>query len=66
MLIAFIGEQTQEQENQITILKGCRLLETIGDHQVTKEDLTNLKSSGIEHLRVPIGYWMLGEPYLKV
>jgi len=31
---------------------------------VTKEDFVNLKSAGIEHLRVPIGYWMLGGSFI--
>jgi aryl-phospho-beta-D-glucosidase BglC (GH1 family) len=33
--------------------------------QVTRKELEDLKSAGITHLRVPIGYWILGEPYLK-
>ena len=42
-----------------------KLLEKHWDTWLTKKDLENLKSAGIEHLRVPIGYWMLGEPFVK-
>jgi hypothetical protein len=41
------------------------LLETHWDTWVTRKELEDLKSAGITHLRVPIGYWILGEPYLK-
>lgn len=34
--------------------------------QLTRKELEDLKSAGIEHLRIPIGYWILGEEWLEV
>lgn len=45
--------------------KAKDLLEKHWDSWVTKKDLQDLKDAGIEHLRIPIGYWILGEEFLK-
>jgi glucan 1,3-beta-glucosidase len=45
--------------------KAKELLEKHWDTWVTKADLQTLKRSGIEHLRVPVGYWIMGDEYLK-
>lgn len=32
---------------------------------MTKDDLKTLKDAGVEHLRVPVGYWLMGQEYIK-
>lgn len=31
---------------------------------MTKADLQTLKDAGVTHLRIPIGYWILGDEWL--
>ena len=41
------------------------LLEAHWDTWVTKDDFKRLSEAGIKHLRIPIGWWILGEEWLK-
>ena len=63
MLVAFIGEQDQDQENQITILKGCRLLETIGDIPMTKERILRAIETLNQETRSKLGLWRQVKAY---
>lgn len=45
--------------------KAKALLEKHWDTWVTKDDLKTLKDAGIQHLRVPVGYWLMGDEYIK-
>lgn len=45
--------------------KAKELLEKHWDTWVTKDDLKTLKDAGVEHLRVPVGYWLMGQEYIK-
>lgn len=35
------------------------------DTWVTRDDFKRLSEAGIKHLRIPVGYWILGEEWLK-
>jgi glucan 1,3-beta-glucosidase len=44
----------------------CRpILDAHRDAWVSQADLAALAGAGITHLRAPIGYWILGSPYLR-
>jgi hypothetical protein len=45
--------------------KARELLEKHWDTWVTEDDFRTLSQWGIKHLRIPIGYWILGAPYLR-
>ena len=44
--------------------KAKKFLEKHWDTWVTRQDLEDLKNAGITHVRIPIGYWILGEEFL--
>jgi len=45
--------------------KALELLEKHWDTWVTKDDLKTLKKAGIKHLRVPVGYWIMGDEWIE-
>lgn len=65
-----LGIETWLGEMQVVDALGGKekarpFLEEHWDTWVTKQDLQNLKDGGITHIRIPIGYWILGEEFLK-
>lgn len=65
-----LGIKTWLGEMQIVDALGGKekakpFLEKHWDTWVTKKDLQDLKDGGITHVRIPIGYWILGEEFLK-
>lgn len=45
--------------------KATDFLHAHWDKWVTREDFERLKAGGITHLRIPIGYWILGKDFLR-
>ena len=57
MIIAFIGEASTEQANQLTILKGCSMMEVIGKHQITKEIVLRAIETLNEETKTKLKHW---------
>lgn len=57
--------QGEFQFCQILGADACKAaLESHWDSWVTESDIATLASAGVTHVRIPIGYWIAGAPYL--